>query len=196
MLQQKKRLLDEEAQNDHVAPFFSMCDHTLPVTDIICGIGIFPDCRVLTSSIDHSVKVLYIFNLHDGILSNQHLSQLWDLSSRSLLTTFHFPQPISYLAWDVTERLFFAASADGSIHQMNLFREQTSKLGGIITEAVGGAGVTDVIRVDDDESREASKKRLISVGYPFFRQKHWTLFYLTFLFFFPLENHYRVYASR
>jgi pre-rRNA-processing protein IPI3 len=56
----KKRLLDEEMQSDHVAPFFSMSDHTLPVTDIICGIGIFPDCRVLTSSVDHSVKVFYI----------------------------------------------------------------------------------------------------------------------------------------
>ena len=68
------------------------------------------------------------------------------------------------MAWDVTERLFFAASSDGSIHQMNLFRERDSKIGGVITEAVGGAGVTDVIRVDDDESREARKKRLISVG--------------------------------
>jgi hypothetical protein len=60
----KKRLLDEEAQNDHVAPFFSMSDHTLPVTDIICGVGMFPDCRVLTSSIDHSVKVFYIFDAY------------------------------------------------------------------------------------------------------------------------------------
>ena len=144
-----------------------MSDHTLPVTDIICGIGIFPDCRVLTSSIDHSVKVWISHIRYSCYLSN-HLLQLWDLSSRSLLTTFHFPQPISYLAWDVTERLFFAASVDGSIHQVNLFRERASKLGGIITEAVGGAGVTDVIRVDDDESHEARKKRLISVGYPFF----------------------------
>ena len=56
-----KRLLDEELQSDHVAPFFSMSDHTLPVTDIVCGVGVFPDCRVLTSSIDHSVKVfLYL----------------------------------------------------------------------------------------------------------------------------------------
>ncbi len=47
---------------------------------------------------------------------------------------------------------------------MNLFRERESKIGGVITEAVGGAGVTDVIRVDDDETREARKKRLISVG--------------------------------
>lgn len=186
----KKRLLDEEAQNDHIAPFFSMSDHTLPITDIICGIGVFPDCRVLTSSIDHSVKVFIWYSC--WCLSDQLSHQLWDLSSRSLLTTFHFPQPISYLAWDITERLFFAASADGSIHQMNLFRERTSKLGGIVTEAVGGAGVTDVIRVDDDEIREARKKRLICVGYFFL------LFFIKTLGFLilPSENHYRVFASR
>ena len=168
-----------------------MSDHTLPVTDIVCGIGIFPDCRVLTSSIDHSVKVFYIpYSCH--FPSNLHLRQLWDLSSRSLLTTFHFPQPISYLAWDVTERLFFAASADGSIHQMNLFHERASKLGGTITEAVGGAGVTDVIRVDDEESREARKKRLISVGYSFLFRNNIELVHLIQ----PLENLYRVFVSR
>lgn len=89
--------------------------------------------------------------------------QLWDLSSRTLLTTFQFPEPISSLAWDVTERLFFAASADGSIHQMNLFRQRSDKAGRQIIEAVGGAGVTDIIRTEDD--REAQKKRLISVGF-------------------------------
>lgn len=93
------------------------------------------------------------------------MSQLWDISSRSLLTTFQFPQPISHLAWDVTERFFFAASAEGSIHQMNLFRERENKLGGTVTEAIGGAGVTDIIRIDDEDSRQARKKRLITVGY-------------------------------
>ncbi|TFK39957.1 WD40-repeat-containing domain protein [Crucibulum laeve] len=140
------RLLDNDLQNELPIPYCTLSDHTLPVTDIQCGIGIFPACRVLTSSVDHSVK-------------------LWDLASQSLLTTFQFPKPISFLAWDVTERMFFAASADGSIHQMNLFRQRDSKFGGQAIEAIGGAGVTDIIRVDDD-SREAKKKRLISVGYP------------------------------
>lgn len=95
--------------------------------------------------------------------------QLWDLSSRSLLTTFQFPQPISCLAWDLTERIFLAASADGSIHQMNLFRQRDfrqrdSDTGAQVPEAIGGAGVGDVIRVGE-EDREARKKRLISVGY-------------------------------
>ncbi|KAG6817549.1 hypothetical protein H0H87_007517 [Tephrocybe sp. NHM501043] len=56
-----------------------------------------------------------------------------------------------------------AASSDGSIHQINLFRQRDTKKGGQFTEAIGGAGVSDIIRVGE-EDREAQKKRLISVG--------------------------------
>jgi pre-rRNA-processing protein IPI3 len=72
------------------------------------------------------------------------------------------------LAWDITERLFFAASSstveEGAVHQVNLFRQRDDKLGSSVTEAVGGAGVTDVIRVGEQEPK-ATKKRLISVGF-------------------------------
>lgn len=137
------RLTDLDLQNDLPLPYCTFSDHTLPVTDIICGVGSFPSCRVLTSSVDHSAK-------------------LWDLASRSLLTTFQFPQTISCLAWDPTERIFWAASPNGSIHQMNLFRQRNDKLGGQVTEAIGGASVSDIIRVGEDQ--EYQKKRLISVG--------------------------------
>lgn len=98
------------------------------------------------------------------MLISLFILQLWDLSSRSLLTTFQFPQPISCIAWDITERIFFAASPgpQGLIHQMNLFRRRANHSGGI-TEAVGGAGVVDIIRVTDDDPL-TRKKRLISVG--------------------------------
>ncbi|KAI0091715.1 WD40 repeat-like protein [Irpex rosettiformis] len=139
------RLLDDAVQNELPTPYYTLSDHTLPVTDIVCGVGLFPKCRVLTSSMDHSVKA-------------------WDLSTGTLLTTFQFPRPISCLAWDVTERLFLAASADGSIHQVNLFRQRDDKLSRVL-EAVGGGGPTDVIRMTD-EDQEAAKKRLISVKQP------------------------------
>ncbi|KAJ3837890.1 WD40 repeat-like protein [Lentinula raphanica] len=140
------RLLDEDSQNTHSLPYFTLSDHTLPVTDIICGMGAFPECRVLSSSIDHSVK-------------------LWDLSSRSLLTTFMFPEAISCLAWEPTERLFFAASAspEGAIYQMNLFRQPEDKSSP--ARAVGGGGVNDIIH-HTDESSGSGKKRLINVGQP------------------------------
>ncbi|KII87196.1 hypothetical protein PLICRDRAFT_42847 [Plicaturopsis crispa FD-325 SS-3] len=139
------RLLDDDVQNDLPAPYCTLSDHTLPITDIACGVGVFPNCRALTASVDNS-------------------AQLWDLSSRTLLTTFQFPKPISCLAWDVTERMFFAAATDGSIHQVNQFRQREDKLGGHVTEAVGGAGAAEVVRIDDDP--EIKKKRLITVSQP------------------------------
>ncbi|RDX54287.1 WD40 repeat-like protein [Lentinus brumalis] len=140
------RLLDDALQNEHSTPYCNFTDHTLPVTDIVCGIGSFPSCRILTASIDHTVK-------------------LWDPASKTLLTTFYFPQPIISVVWDSTERLFFAASADGSIHQVNLFRQREDKFSRAAMEAVGGAGVSDVIRINDTDP-SVSKKRLISVGEP------------------------------
>ncbi|KAG2070200.1 WD40 repeat-like protein [Suillus decipiens] len=139
------RIVDNDTQNELPTPYCMLSDHTLPVKDIVCGLGAFPTCRVLTASLDHSVK-------------------LWDISSQSLLTTFYFPKPISSAVWDITERLFFAASPDGSIYQVNLFRQRTEKHAGQTIEAVGGAGVSDVIRVADEDSN--SRKRLITVDQP------------------------------
>ena len=68
------------------------------------------------------------------------------------------------MVWDITECLFFAASPDRSIYQVNLFRQRTDKHAGQTIEAVGGAGNSDIIRVtDEDES--SSRKRLISLEY-------------------------------
>ncbi|KAI9438891.1 WD40-repeat-containing domain protein [Lactarius psammicola] len=128
------RLLDDGVQNENPEAYANLSDHTLPITDIACGFGPFPSCRVLSASTDHSVKI-------------------WDLSSKSLLTTFQFPHA----------SLFFAASTDGSIHQVNLFRTRSNTSGGYVAEAIGGAGVNDVLSVRDDDS-STNKRRLISVG--------------------------------
>ena len=45
---------------------------------------------------------------------------------------------------------------------MNLFHQRDDKLAGRLVKAVGGAGVSDTIRIGED--RESQKKRLISVG--------------------------------
>jgi hypothetical protein len=52
-----RRLLDEDLQAEIPAPYCSFTEHTLPVTDVSCGIGLFPSCRIFTASLDHSVKV-------------------------------------------------------------------------------------------------------------------------------------------
>ncbi|KAF9135461.1 Pre-rRNA-processing protein ipi3 [Mortierella sp. GBA39] len=83
-------LLDD-GQTESPAPHYSWTDHTLPITDIQCGVGRFHGSRVVTSSMDHTCK-------------------LWDLSTGSLLTTFLFPTKITALALDPSERYFLAAS--------------------------------------------------------------------------------------
>ncbi|KAI0821545.1 WD40-repeat-containing domain protein [Irpex lacteus] len=150
------RLVDDTTQNELPTPYYSLSDHTLPVTDIAVGVGRFPKCRILTSSLDHSVKA-------------------WDLTTGTLLTTFLFPHPITTLAWDVTERLFFASSSSlpssssssstttngSTIYQVNLFKSRDDKLSRVL-EAVGGGGATDVVRLTDED--EEAKRRVIHVG--------------------------------
>lgn len=136
------RLLDDDLQNELAIPCCTLSDHTLPITDIVCSFGTFPTNRVLTSSLDHSVKV-------------------WDLSTQTLLSTFQFPKAITTIAWDATEQTFFAASSGGSIHQVNLFSRREDKF----AVAVGGGGAADPFRLGDELlSTGPTKERLISVG--------------------------------
>ncbi|OAX31546.1 hypothetical protein K503DRAFT_787771 [Rhizopogon vinicolor AM-OR11-026] len=103
----------------------------------ICGLGAYIACPLLTASLDRGVK-------------------LWDLSSQSLLTAFHFPKLISSAVWNITVRLFFAASPDGSIYQVNLFRQQTDEHAGQTIKDVGGAGTSDIIHVGDEDNSTAT----------------------------------------
>lgn len=152
--------MNEDYQSELPTPFCTLTDHTLPVTDIVCGVGIFPNCRVMTASADHSVKVCVSIRAISIIALNYF--EIWDLGTKSLLTTFQFPEIISLLAWDVTERFFFAISSTGSIYQINLFR-QKPRFGGYATQAIGGLSANDVVRIDE-EYLQAQKKRLIQVG--------------------------------
>ncbi|KAG8687224.1 Pre-rRNA-processing protein ipi3 [Ceratobasidium sp. 394] len=138
-------LIDIQLQRELPAPHCNLSDHTLPVLDVVCGSGLFPDCRVVTCSQDHSVK-------------------LWDLSSpsRPLLTTFTFPYPIQMVAMDSAQRVIFAAAASGEIHRVNLFKPASERPGRIANEAmvVVGSGRNDIIRM-----AEAGQPEIV-VGQP------------------------------
>ncbi|CAG8455492.1 7424_t:CDS:2 [Cetraspora pellucida] len=129
------------------SPFYSWSEHSLPITDIICGIGSFRTARVFTSSLDHTCK-------------------LWDLSSGHLLTTFLFPTAITAIALDPAERTFFAGGRDNLIYQVNLYRKlenrtyNASGQPGFEIAAVGGAGV-----VEDVVSEHNDKRNLIFRGH-------------------------------
>ncbi|GAA5902981.1 hypothetical protein JCM5296_004509 [Sporobolomyces johnsonii] len=127
------------------APFATLSDHTLGITSLCVGLGSFPHCRVLTGSLDGTVKV-------------------WDLSTTppALLSTFEFPHPVHHLAWDPLERFFFAAGpspsrapapvpsssspavapagSGGRVTRVNLYRRGKDEFGIHGVETVGGGG--------------------------------------------------------
>jgi len=102
------------------------------------------------------------FDLSTLCLHFSTLTQLWDLSTRSIIATFIFPQPISVVTMDPSERVFFAASPNGSIHQVNLIRKPLNKVGHRVEPAEPTA-TGDIIRIDGQEVDE--NNRLISVKY-------------------------------
>ncbi|KAG8942725.1 Pre-rRNA-processing protein ipi3 [Tulasnella sp. 424] len=140
-------LLDNDLQHEIPTPYCTLADHTLPISDIKCD------------------------TIHALIRANMPIDfsllfepQLWEISSTTLLATFIFPQPITILAFDLAERAFFAASQDGSIHQVNLFRQRKNRMGhetGSL-EAVGGMDEGGAMRIDDEDV--PTRKRLISAG--------------------------------
>lgn len=68
------------------------------------------------------------------------------------------------MAFDPAERSLFAGAHNGSIHQVNLYREVENSAGGKagLMEAVGGGGPGEVVMVEDDGPQ---LNRLITIGY-------------------------------
>lgn len=89
--------MDDSRQKEIPIPYATLTDHTLPVTSLaVSSTGAFPThTRLLTASLDHTVK-------------------LWSLSSSTptLLKTWHLPVAPTSLVWDRLERGFWAAGGD------------------------------------------------------------------------------------
>ncbi|BGP27579.1 pre-rRNA-processing protein IPI3 [Rhodotorula toruloides] len=150
------RLLNASPMNPPT-PYATLSDHTLPVTDVCVGLGSFPRCRVMSASLDSTVKI-------------------WDISTSpaSLLSTFSFPHPITHIAFDSLERYFFAAgpassspssattpssnaeapAAGGRVVRVNLYRQRKDDFGIQVTEPVGGGGRGEVERVGEGVGKE------------------------------------------
>ncbi|KAE8631804.1 hypothetical protein XENTR_v10001307 [Xenopus tropicalis] len=82
-------------------PRYVWSRHSLPITDVQCGIG-GPQARVVTSSLDQTVK-------------------LWEICSGDLLLSVLFDVRIMSVAFDPAEYHLFCGGSDGVIYQVDLY---------------------------------------------------------------------------
>jgi WD40 repeat protein len=68
-------LVDNQLQHELPVPYCNLPDHTLPVLDLACGSGLFPDFRLVTCSQDHTVKVPCHL-LCTGMISNLKIKDM------------------------------------------------------------------------------------------------------------------------
>ncbi|XP_067329462.1 WD repeat-containing protein 18 [Anolis sagrei] len=92
--------------------------HTLPVTDLCCGIG-GPMARVATASLDQTAK-------------------LWEISSGDLLLSVLFDASLMSVTLDLAEYHMFCGGIDGSIFQVDLCSWPVNRERGFNSEQESG----------------------------------------------------------
>ncbi|RLV93223.1 Pre-rRNA-processing protein [Spathaspora sp. JA1] len=109
-------------------PYFSITDHTLPITDILLSEsgGLIQDLRLYTTSTDCTVRV-------------------YDVISKSLLTTFVLPYGVNCITKDPANRAIYVGLVNGLIRTIPLYtiNKNTSVL-----ESIGG--LNKIITIDND----------------------------------------------
>lgn len=108
-------------------PFASFTDHSLAITDIVLSdSGIVTDLRVISSSRDSTVRI-------------------YDIMTKSLLTTFVFDLPVECITRDPAGRALYAGLQDGLIRQLPMYVVNAFTH---VLEAVGGHG--KIVTVESD----------------------------------------------
>ena len=117
------------------APYATLSDHTLDISDMYVTAGAFPhETRLWTASLDGSVKS-------------------WDLASRRLVSTYVLDEPVRVLAVDPLERFFFVALHE-RVCRIDLYANENMSGSGSSAGSVlrfrGGRGASGVSeRVSD-----------------------------------------------
>lgn len=117
------------SESGSAKPFASFLDHSLAVSALhVSNTTVGSDLRLHTASKDGTLRV-------------------YDVRTKSLLTTFVFSSPVECIASDPADRALYAGLSDGSIRQVQMYVvNQYSH----VLEAVGGNG--KIVTVEPDNA--------------------------------------------
>lgn len=111
-------------------PFAVLIDHTLPITSLIFNKGLNNDVKLMSSSLDSTVRIYSLAT-----------------SKTELLTTIVATSPVTALAADPSFRALYLGLSNGQIRSVPLFKANAKTK---VFEAVGGMGKMVTLRPDVD----------------------------------------------
>ncbi|ODV78773.1 putative WD-repeat protein [Suhomyces tanzawaensis NRRL Y-17324] len=119
-------LISAYTKDEHATkPYYSITDNTLPVMTVQLSLaGLANDLRLYTGSRDGTVRI-------------------YDVATRTLVTTFVLNHPVESLAVDPASRAIYAGLNNGLVRTIELYKVQNSVL-----EPVGGN--KKIVTVDHD----------------------------------------------
>ncbi|KAI5951439.1 IPI3 [Candida jiufengensis] len=119
---------DEENYHRKLKPYWSITENTLPITDIILNtVGIINDLKLYTSSKDGTVRI-------------------YDIITKTQLTTFVLPDSVECLTRDPANRAIYAGLNNGLIKMIPLYKFNTHTS---ILESIGG--LNKIITIDPQD---------------------------------------------
>ena len=87
-------------EDSSVSPLYTFTDHSMPVTDIYCGLGGFKS-RLFTSSLDNTCNI-------------------YELCSGKIMLSLEFPAPIFKLLVNRCESMLYAVSVSTEVYKVSL----------------------------------------------------------------------------
>jgi len=118
-------LIDIQPIRNAITPYYTWTEHTLPITDLVCGLGLMNYSRVVTVSLDRSCKI-------------------WDLSNGKCLATVVVPTNIRSVAMNPTETSIYVGGGDGLIYCIDLYsKTKNNQYGTKIDLNVQPEGIID-----------------------------------------------------
>lgn len=118
-----------EGNNDK--PFAVLTDHTLPITSLSFTNGLNNDLKLITSSLDSTVRI-YSLTL---------------VNTAKLITTIVSTHPVTSLAHDPAFRTLYLGMSNGNIRCAQLYKRNPKTK---VLEAVGGLGKIITLKPDVD----------------------------------------------
>lgn len=121
-------IYDKEDQLKMAKPYFSINDNTLPITDFTISSGLINDVKLFTASKDSTVRI-------------------YNIMSKTLLTTFVLPNPCECVINDPANRNLYVGTSVGSIISIPLYHINPNSN---VLESIGGNNKIVTIQNDPD----------------------------------------------